>query len=74
MQKKISIAIDAMGGDDAPNKTLGGVKLFLEKNKNENDYVLHLFGKEKIINTKIEIFYNYKIILKPFIVCIFQLL
>ena len=34
-----------MGGDDAPNKTLGGVKLFLE-NKNVNDYVLHLFGKE----------------------------
>ena len=53
MQKKISIAIDAMGGDDAPNKTLGGVKLFLEKNKNVNDYVLHLFGKEKIINTKL---------------------
>ena len=32
MSKKISIAIDAMGGDNAPDKTINGVKLFLEKN------------------------------------------
>ena len=30
MSKKISIAIDAMGGDNSPNKTLLGVKFFLE--------------------------------------------
>tara|TARA_B100001059_G_scaffold46431_1_gene39223 strand:+ start:155 stop:1189 length:1035 start_codon:yes stop_codon:yes gene_type:complete len=53
MKNKISIAIDAMGGDDSPNKTLRGVKLFLEKNSNVDDYVLHLFGKEKIIKSKL---------------------
>ncbi len=53
MQKKISIAIDAMGGDDSPNKTIRGVKLFLEKNNSVDDYVLHLFGKKKIIETKL---------------------
>ena len=33
MSKKISIAIDAMGGDNSPDKTIGGVKIFLEKHK-----------------------------------------
>ena len=33
MSKKISIAIDAMGGDNAPDKTIEGIKFFLEKNK-----------------------------------------
>ena len=33
MPKKISIAIDAMGGDNAPDKTIEGIKLFLDKNK-----------------------------------------
>jgi len=32
MTKKISIAIDAMGGDNSPNKTIEGIKLFLNKN------------------------------------------
>ena len=32
MEKKISIAIDAMGGDNSPNKTIEGVKIFLDKN------------------------------------------
>ena len=31
MTKKITIAIDAMGGDNSPDKTINGVKLFLEK-------------------------------------------
>ena len=33
MTKKISIAIDAMGGDNSPNKTIEGIKLFLNKNR-----------------------------------------
>ena len=49
MSKKISIAIDAMGGDNAPDKTIEGVKLFLDKNKSNNDFVLNIFGKENII-------------------------
>ena len=53
MLKKIAIAIDAMGGDDSPNKTLNGVKLFLDKNKSNKDFVLNIFGKEKILNEEI---------------------
>ena len=53
MSKKISIAIDAMGGDNSPNKTIEGVKIFLDKYKNNNDYVLNIFGNEKKIKKKI---------------------
>ena len=31
MTKKITIAIDAMGGDNSPDKTIEGVNLFLKK-------------------------------------------
>ena len=54
MSKKISIAIDAMGGDNSPTKNIKGIKLFLENNKENNDYILNIFGKEKIINEKIK--------------------
>ena len=56
MSKKISIAIDAMGGDNSPYKTLEGVKIFLDKNKDKNDFILNIFGKEEIIKKKIEEF------------------
>ena len=56
MSKKISIAIDAMGGDNSPYKTLKGIKIFLDKNKDKNDFILNIFGKEDIINKKIEEF------------------
>tara|TARA_Y100000816_G_scaffold162633_1_gene116341 strand:+ start:1553 stop:2590 length:1038 start_codon:yes stop_codon:yes gene_type:complete len=56
MSKKISIAIDAMGGDNSPSKTIEGVKLFLEKNNDKNDFVLNLFGKENIIKEELERF------------------
>ena len=44
MSKKISIAIDAMGGDNSPDKTLHGIKLFLDKNKSNKDFVLNIFA------------------------------
>ena len=53
MSKKISIAIDAMGGDNSPDKTIEGIKFFLEKNKNESDFVLNIFGREKDIKEKL---------------------
>ena len=40
MSDKISIAIDAMGGDNSPDKTIEGVKIFLEKNSSKNDFIL----------------------------------
>ena len=56
MLKKISIAIDAMGGDNSPNKTLEGVKIFLNRNKSNNDFILNIFGKEEIIKEKLNQF------------------
>ena len=38
MKNKITIAIDAMGGDNSPDKTIQGVSLFLNKNKSNNDF------------------------------------
>ena len=53
MQKKISIAIDAMGGDNSPDKTIQGIKIFLERNANFKDFILNIFGKEEIIVEKL---------------------
>ncbi len=50
---KISIAIDAMGGDNSPDKTIKGIKFFLDKNKDNNDFVLNIFGKEEILKKKL---------------------
>ena len=38
MKKKITIAIDAMGGENSPKKNIKGLGLFLEKNKDKDDY------------------------------------
>ncbi len=49
MKKKITIAIDAMGGDNSPNKTIEGLSLFLKKNIQNDDFLINLYGdKEKI--------------------------
>ena len=50
MKDKITIAIDAMGGENAPNKNIYGLGLFLIKNKNKKDYFFHLYGDEVLIN------------------------
>ncbi len=49
MKKKITIAIDAMGGENAPEKTIKGVKYFLERNKSKDDFLLVLYGDDKKI-------------------------
>ncbi len=56
MTKKITIAIDAMGGDHSPDKTIEGVSIFLDKNKNKKDFILNLFGDEKVLVEKINKF------------------
>ena len=53
MSKKISIAIDAMGGDNSPEKTIAGIKIFLDHNKSKDDFILNVFGREKDIKEKI---------------------
>ena len=53
MSKKISIAIDAMGGDNSPDKTIEGVKLFLDENKLNNDFILNIFGKKDELSSKL---------------------
>ena len=58
MKKKITIAIDAMGGDNSPKKTIQGVFLFLKKNTKNDDFILKLYGDEKKINSELS---NYKI-------------
>ena len=65
MNKKITIAIDAMGGENSPDKILKATDLFLKKNPSKDDFILNLFGNEKIIKEKIE---NLKIPLKNIII------
>ena len=40
MNKKIFIAIDAMGGENAPYKNIEGIYLFWKKKKKDNDFFL----------------------------------
>ncbi len=68
MNKKISIAIDAMGGENAPKKNIDALNIFLNKNKSNNDFIIKLYGdkniltqeitKRKISNNKIEIIHT----------------
>ena len=55
MNKKITIAIDAMGGENAPKKNLEGLNIFLKKNNSNNDFFINLYGDEKIINDQLKI-------------------
>ncbi len=54
MNKKITIAIDAMGGENSPDKIIKAIDLFEKENNSKKDYILNLFGDEKIIQTKLQ--------------------
>ena len=54
MVKKISIAIDAMGGDNSPDKIIEGIKIFLKKYNSTDDYTLNIFGRYDDINDKLK--------------------
>ena len=58
MSKKISIAIDAMGGDNSPDKIIQGINFFLKKNSSKDDFILNIFGKKDQIEDKLK---KYKI-------------
>ena len=50
MREKITIAVDAMGGDNSPKKVIEGIKISLIKNPNLK---FLLFGDEKILGSYI---------------------
>ena len=59
-----TIAIDAMGGENSPNKVIEGLSLFL---KEDNEVFFNIFGKETLIINEINQYknilpQNYKII------------
>ena len=56
MEKKITIAIDAMGGENAPKKNIEGLNIFLSKNKSNNDFIIHLYGDENVLKKEISKF------------------
>ena len=47
MNEKITIAVDAMGGENSPNKIIDGIKLVL---KNDDNLYFNLFGKSDEVN------------------------
>ena len=53
MKQKITIAIDAMGGDNSPDKTIEGVSLFINKYKSLDDFKLNLYGDKDKIQAKL---------------------
>ena len=46
-ENQITIVVDAMGGDNSPEKTIKGCEIFLNNNSNVK---LVIFGKENLIN------------------------
>jgi len=53
MTDKIIIAIDAMGGENAPKKNIEGLSLFIKKNKKKQDYFFYLYGDKDLIDSEI---------------------
>ena len=57
MNSKIRIAVDAMGGENSPNKILKGIQLAL---KNNSDNFFLLFGNKEIIKKSLDNFSSIK--------------
>ena len=53
MNNKIIIAIDAMGGENAPLKNIEGVSLFLKKNIKKKDIFFNLYGNKDLIKKEL---------------------
>ena len=54
MTEKVKIAIDLMGGDNSPDKTLEGIDLFIQRNLNLNDYFFYLYGDKDLVLQKLK--------------------
>ena len=55
MLPKIKIAVDAMGGENAPNKIINGI---LENYKENKDIIYNIFGDKEKIETLLPNNYN----------------
>ena len=53
MNDKIVIAIDAMGGENAPYKNVEGVALYLKKKNKNDDVFFNLYGDENLIKEEL---------------------
>ena len=53
MNNKIIIAIDAMGGENSPDKNIEGISIFLKKNKNLKDVFFNLYGDQNLIQKQL---------------------
>jgi len=53
MNNKIIIAIDAMGGENAPAKNIEGILLFLKNNIKKNDFFFNIYGDEGLISKEL---------------------
>jgi len=53
MNNKIIIAIDAMGGENAPAKNIEGISIFLKKNKNKENIFFNLYGDSDLIKKEL---------------------
>jgi len=51
MNKIVNIAVDAMGGENAPKKILKGIEISLKKN---SDNFFYLFGKKDLIEKEVK--------------------
>ena len=56
MNNKIMIAIDAMGGENAPAKNIEGISIFLKKNNEKKDFFFNIYGDENLIVKEISKF------------------
>ncbi len=54
MNDKIIIAIDAMGGENAPNKNIEGVAIFFKKNSHKKDFFFNLYGDKNLIQRELD--------------------
>ncbi len=53
--EKVTIAIDAMSGENSPQKNILGIKHFIDKNKNINDFFFNIYGNEELILKEIKL-------------------
>jgi len=58
MDNKIIIAIDTMGGENAPNKNIEGLSIFFKKNRDKNNFFFNLYGDGNLIKNELS---KYKI-------------